>query len=91
MLTISRIDDCARLGNLPAMSDADLDEAGHAVLFARDPAWLGEEPHLRCDVDPCGLDDDRLCEIEQEIWAEKGRRQSDPFIENPRTVLRMAA
>ena len=91
MLAISQIDDCARLGHLSTMSDTDLDDAGHAVLFARDPAWLSEEPHLRCDVDPCGLNDDRLCEIEQEIWAEKGRRQSDPFIENPRTVLRMAA
>lgn len=80
MFSIAQIDQAARSNALIAMSQSDLDDAGHAVLFARDPAWLGEEPHLRCDVDPCGLDDDRLCEIEQAIWAEKNRRQDNaPF------------
>ena len=80
MLTLAQIDSAVRNSVLSTMSQDDLDDAGHDVLFARDPAWLGEEPHLRCDVDPCGLNDDRLCEIEQAIWAEKNRRQKRPAI-----------
>lgn len=80
MLTIAQIDNAVRNCVLSTMSQDDLDDAGHAVLFARDPAWLGEEPHLRCDVDDCGLDDERLCEVEQAIWAEKNRRQEQPAV-----------
>lgn len=75
MLTIAQIDRSVSTGTLTAMNEDQLNEAGNVVLFARDPAWLGEEPHLRCEVDACGLDDDRLCDIEQAIWTEKNRRQ----------------
>lgn len=88
LLTIAQIDSIVRGGTTGSLTSTQLSDAHHAVLFARDPAHLGEEPHLRCEVDPCGLDDDRLVEIESVLWIESDRRQRQAV---PAPALRLAA
>lgn len=75
MLTIAQIAQIVTDGGVANLSDQTLHDAGQAVLFARDPAHLGDEPHLRFEVDNCGIDDDTLVEIEQVIWAERNKRE----------------
>lgn len=87
LLTIAQIDSIARDGSVRTLTDGQLSDAHHAVLFARDPAHLGEEPHLRCEVDACGVDDDRLVEIEGVLWAESARRNETA----PAVEMRLAA
>lgn len=89
LLTIAQIDSIVLSGTLATLSGQQLSDAHHAVLFARDPAHMGEEPHLRCEVDACGLDDDRLVEIESTIWIEQDRRQW--HAEEPVRSYRLAA
>lgn len=77
MLTIAQIADTAASGMLGTLSDTALADACHSVLFARDPAHLGEEPHLRCVVDACGIGDDALAELDQALWAEASSRHEN--------------
>jgi len=62
-------------GMLPAQSREWLDAASYEVQFARDPQTLGSEPHLRCEVDACGLDDDALQVLDQAVWTELAVRE----------------
>lgn len=62
-------------GMLPAQTREWLDSASYEVVFARDPQHLGSEPHLRCEVDACGLDDDALQQLDQAIWTELAVRE----------------
>ena len=62
-------------GMLTTQSRDWLDSASHEVMSARDPQHMGSEPHLRCDVDPCGLDDDGLQALDQAIWTELAARE----------------
>ncbi len=87
LLTIAQIDNIVKQGGLGALSATQLSDAHHAVLFARDPAHLGEEPHLRCEVDACGIHDDRLVDIESVLWIESDARERAPKTQ----PLRMAA
>jgi len=87
LLTIAQIDTLVKQDRLATLSGVQLSDAHHAVLFARDPAHLGEEPHLRCEVDACGIDDDRLVAIESVLWIESDRRRNAAIM----PPLRMAA
>lgn len=75
MLTIAAIAALAVSNALPTLSDEALKDAQYTVLFARDPAHLGDEPHLRHEVDACGLDDDALVDLERAVWAELAVRE----------------
>jgi len=87
LLTIAQIDTIVKQDGLGSLTTDQLSDAHDAVLFARDPSHLGEEPHLRHDVDACGLDDDRLVDIESIIWIESDARRRAPTLQ----PLRMAA
>lgn len=76
MLTIAQIAATAGSGMLGTLSDAVLDDACNHVLLARDPAHLGEEPHLRHTVDDCGVGDEALASLDQALWAEASRRHA---------------
>jgi hypothetical protein len=89
LLTIAQIDSIVLSGTLATLSLGQLSDAHHAVLSARDPAHMGEEPHLRCEVDACGLDDDRLVEIESTLWIEQDSRQRNAV--EPVRTYRLAA
>lgn len=75
MMTIAQIAETFLSGTIPLLSSSDLSDAQHAVLFARDPAHLGDEPHLRCEVDACGQSDEQLVQIDQALWAEIAIRE----------------
>lgn len=75
MLTIAAIAALALSGSLPTLDDSTLRDAQYSVLFARDPAHMGDEPHLRHEVDACGLDDDTLVTLDCAIWAELAIRE----------------
>ena len=75
MLTIAQIAAAVAAASLGQLSDEAIADARHAVMFAIDPAALGEEPHLRCEVDPCGLDDAALHALDQAVWAEAAARE----------------
>lgn len=75
MLTVAAIAAMVASASLPTLSDRALSDAQHAVLFARDPAHLGDEPHLRCEVDACGLTDQALVALDQAVWAEMTVRE----------------
>lgn len=86
--SIAQINVMAASGSLAFLSADALTHAHNAVLFARDPAWMGEEPHLRCVVDSCGIDDDRLVELDNVVWTEIARRED---ARREMSDLRMAA
>jgi hypothetical protein len=75
MLTIAHIAAAVAAATLGQMPDQVLTDASHSVMFAIDPAAIGEEPHLRCEVDPCGLDDVALHALDQALWAELAARE----------------
>lgn len=76
MLTIAQIAAAASLGTLSFIHPRALDDASMTIACAIDPCWIGEEPHLRVDIDRCGLDDDALVALEQKVWAELARRNA---------------
>ena len=75
MPTIAQIAAAVAAATLGQIPDQALTDASHSVMFAIDPAALGEEPHLRCEVDPCGLDDAALHVLDQALWAEIASRE----------------
>ena len=72
--TMAQIDAMAVAGALCFLSDIALNDALNGVAFAINPETLGNEPHLRCEVDRCGLTEERLKEIESLLWADASRR-----------------
>jgi len=75
MLTIATIAAAVAAASLGQLPDQVLTDASHCIMFAIDPAHMGEEPHLRCEVDPCGLDDAALHALDQALWAERAVRE----------------
>lgn len=75
MLTVAQIAAAATLGTLSFVHPQALSDASMTLACAIDPCWIGEEPHLRVDIDRCGLDDDTLASLEQTVWAELARRR----------------
>lgn len=73
--SIASIAAASAAGTLAMQSHAWLDAAAHEIAFARDPRHLGDEPHLRYEADPCGLEDDDLQRLEQSVWGELARRE----------------
>lgn len=74
MLTIAQISAVVAAGSLPFIVEQALGDAQMTVALALDPCWIGEEPHLRCDVDRAGLDDAALHTLDQAVWAEMAAR-----------------
>lgn len=74
MKTIAQIATIVLQGQISLLSDNDLQDANHAVQFAIDPCHLGDEPHLRCEVDSCGISEDQLIVMDQVLWAEVAKR-----------------
>lgn len=72
--TMAQIDAIATAGACCFLSDVALNDALNGVAFAIDPETLGNELHLRCEVDRCGLTEERLKEIESLLWADASRR-----------------
>lgn len=75
MLTIAQIAAVVAAGLVGQMSDRSLNDASYSVLFAIDPKHMGDEPHLVVNVDPCGLGDEALHDLDQALWAELARRE----------------
>lgn len=75
MLTIVQIAAAVAAATLGQMPDQALTDASYSVLFAINPAHMGDEPHLRCEVDACGLDDVALHALDQALWAERALRE----------------
>jgi hypothetical protein len=75
MLNIAQIAAVVAAATIGQLPDQVLTDARHTVMFAIDPAALGEEPHLRCEVDACGLDDAALHSLDQAVWAECAKRE----------------
>lgn len=73
--SIAAIATIAAAGMMSAQTREWLDTASYEVQFARDPQTLGSEPHLRFEVDSCGLDDDALQILDQAVWAELAVRE----------------
>lgn len=76
MLTIAQISAAVACSGLVAMPERVLADAAQTVVFAIDPAHLGEEPHLRFEIDACALDDAALHALDQAIWAERAAREN---------------
>lgn len=69
-LPLSEIDALLTAGRLETLSDDALRDVAYSVEFAFNPlAVSGHEAH-RCDVDRCGLSEDRLRKIETAAWTE---------------------
>lgn len=75
MISIAQIAIIVSSGLVGTMPTNKLTDAHYQVMFARDPAFLGEEPHLRHEVDPCGHTDEELVAMEQVIWTEMQARE----------------
>ena len=73
-LTLAALDAALTQDGFAELSEDALNSARYSVELAFDPlAISGHEAH-RCDVDRCGLSDDRLREIEAAAWAELADR-----------------
>lgn len=75
MLTIAQIAAVVAAGALAQLTDEQVSDAGHSVQFAMDPTFLGDEPHLRHEVDACGLAETDLLVLDGAVWAETARRE----------------
>lgn len=75
MLTVAQIAAVVASATLAALPAQTLADAEMTMRFAMDPAWLGEEPHLRHEVDPCGLTPEALVALDQALWAEMAARE----------------
>lgn len=95
MLTVAQIAVAATLGTLSFVHPQALSDAQMTLACAIDPCWIGEEPHLRMEIDRCGLEDDALVSLEQQVWAELARRKDAepalPSFDNDDFALPLAA
>lgn len=95
MLTLLQIADIVSAGNLAHLDDDTLNDACHCVVATRDPSFMGEEPHLRMNVDDCGIEETVLIKLDNALWREvetrNDARVAARWHQSPPVALPLAA
>lgn len=91
-ISMRQIDAVVLADAMRFLSEDALADAVQGISFAIDPQHLGPDPHLRCEVDRCGLSVARLQEIDSVLWTEIARRSESGELEiQPDFILDQAA